>query len=447
MTTRTEKFLARMQSIGTTFIAGGVAKRAERHDPLYENGGTAVMVTPSYTIAHDEGSPWNMGDGGRGPRTVIHAQGHKVLDTRPEGGDAPLCIRGQWTSDILASSWHARPSLPRTPLEFANMRMHRASTLLASGLYAAGWEEHEAVYRSSEWAKAVGFSQTSRDLSGLEPLRPGRIHREGCLVHAVGGMGDTFGFVGFVPSLTARFNTLVVEVQKPLVALVQRSLPSDIRVIARGEALDGVHLTHEVPMLSLPYVLGLDSRNAIAQAPKAPLVADAEKVATWGAWLNSVCGNKTPLGVCWRSDPNNKFDRGRDLDGSHQLAPLQNNQTVLISLLDDVTPNEKTALPGLIVPNPDGGRVSFEDMAALIVAIGHKGGHVVATDTAFPNLAGALNVPTTLLLNTNPNWRWGYEGDTTPWFNSVALLRQSEPGNWGPVIAAAAARKNAPSLR
>ncbi len=427
----------------TTIMASRAEQLAKAHDPLYEQGGAAVMERRPYTIAHDEGSPWNMGDGGRAPRTVIHVLGRKVLDTRPEEGAPPLYINGEWVDALCATSPHPYPSsLPRTPLDFATARMRRASILLASGLYAPGWEEHEAVYRSSEWAKSVGFSQTSRDLSGLEPLRPGRIPREGCLVHAVGSMEDTFGFVGFVPSLEERFNTLVVEVQKPLVALVRRSLPSDVRVIARGDALEDVNLTHEVPMLSLPYVLGLDSRNAIAQAPKVPLVADAEKVTAWSAWLHSVCGDKTPVGVCWRSDPNNKFDQERDLQSPAQLRPLQNDGTVLISLLDDATPAEKAALPGLVMPKPDGERVSFDDMAALIIAIGQKGGHVAAIDTAFPNLAGALGVPTTLLLNTNPNWRWGYEGDTTPWFNSVALLRQPEPGNWAPVIEEAARRQH-----
>jgi len=29
-----------------------------------------------------------------------------------------------------------------------------------------------------------------------------------------------------------------------------------------------------------------------------------------------------------------------------------------------------------------------------------------------------------------PEWRWMLEGETTPWYPTMRLFRQAEPGNW-----------------
>jgi hypothetical protein len=41
---------------------------------------------------------------------------------------------------------------------------------------------------------------------------------------------------------------------------------------------------------------------------------------------------------------------------------------------------------------------------------------------------------TWLLLKKVPDWRWGLDGDTTFWYPSMRLFRQSEPGNWNEVM-------------
>ena len=41
---------------------------------------------------------------------------------------------------------------------------------------------------------------------------------------------------------------------------------------------------------------------------------------------------------------------------------------------------------------------------------------------------------TWLLLKKVPEWRWGLEGDTTFWYPSMRLFRQTERGNWVEVI-------------
>jgi hypothetical protein len=48
-----------------------------------------------------------------------------------------------------------------------------------------------------------------------------------------------------------------------------------------------------------------------------------------------------------------------------------------------------------------------------------------------------MGKPTLVLLSHTADWRWG-QGETTPWYPSVRIVRQRRPGDWAPAIEAAA---------
>ena len=55
---------------------------------------------------------------------------------------------------------------------------------------------------------------------------------------------------------------------------------------------------------------------------------------------------------------------------------------------------------------------------------------VVCSDTAIGHLAGALGVPVWLALPSVAEWRWLREREDSPWYPSIRLFRQTEPGQW-----------------
>lgn len=60
---------------------------------------------------------------------------------------------------------------------------------------------------------------------------------------------------------------------------------------------------------------------------------------------------------------------------------------------------------------------------------------VVTVCTSVAHLAGALGVPTIVLLSKDyPYWTWGYDSENTPWYPNVKIIRQETQGNWRPVI-------------
>jgi ADP-heptose:LPS heptosyltransferase len=73
----------------------------------------------------------------------------------------------------------------------------------------------------------------------------------------------------------------------------------------------------------------------------------------------------------------------------------------------------------------------FSDTAAVLAQCDL----VIAVDTAAAHLAGAMGRPVWVLVPFSPDWRWGLDGETTLWYPTARLFRQTTPGDWDSVIA------------
>jgi hypothetical protein len=73
----------------------------------------------------------------------------------------------------------------------------------------------------------------------------------------------------------------------------------------------------------------------------------------------------------------------------------------------------------------------FSDTAAVLALCDL----VITVDTAAAHLAGAMGRPVWVLVPYAPDWRWTRDGETTPWYPTARLFRQTSPGDWDAVIA------------
>ena len=60
---------------------------------------------------------------------------------------------------------------------------------------------------------------------------------------------------------------------------------------------------------------------------------------------------------------------------------------------------------------------------------------IISTSNTAVHVAGALGVPTYVMVPIVPNWRWGFEGQTAPWYPNLRLFRQTSFREWESVIA------------
>lgn len=295
-------------------------------------------------------------------------------------------------------------------------RWNRALHRLGAGRYDEAWPDYEA-----RWAVTQRGAQ--RDFA--QPLWLGDALLEGktLLLHAEQGLGDTLQFCRYAPLFAAIGARVILEVQPELVALL-RGLPGVADVIARGTPLPDFDF--HCPLLSLP----LACRTAADTIPRphAYLRATPERLAVWAERLGP--RTKPRVGLAWSGSTTHVNDRHRSL-ALATLAPALREDVDWIVLQKDVRPADLATLASLPQCRRfDGELHDFADTAALAAHCDL----VVTVDTSIAHLAGALGLPTWILLPHHPDWRWLKTGETSAWYPSARLLRQPVRGDWAAVV-------------
>ncbi len=140
--------------------------------------------------------------------------------------------------------------------DFAEAHTSLAHALLQNGDFAEGWAAYEWRWQTrSMLAGRRNFTQPQwRGEAG-----DGR----SLLIHAEQGFGDTLQFCRFASQAATRGFRVTLEVQKPLVRLLQGM--REVSVIGRGEAPPPFDL--HTPLLSLPLALGLTKADLLGPGP------------------------------------------------------------------------------------------------------------------------------------------------------------------------------------
>jgi hypothetical protein len=181
----------------------------------------------------------------------------------------------------------------------------------------------------------------------------------------------------------------------------------------------------QAPLLSLPLIFGTTLENVPAGGRY--LNSDSGRAASWRNRLSSREGMR--VGVAWAGNPRHRNDRRRSIDPlllepltkipGLRLFSLQKGSRPVFSCIEDLSPE----------------LADFGETAAVVDNLDL----VISVDTAVAHLAGGLGKPVWTLLPFAPDWRWMLERDDSPWYASMRLFRQTEPGNWSAVVARVAA--------
>jgi hypothetical protein len=239
------------------------------------------------------------------------------------------------------------------------------------------------------------------------------------LIHAEQGVGDAIQFaryVGVVAELGAR---VVFETYAPLMSLF-RGRWGVAELMANGEAPPPVDF--HCPLMSLPLAF-LNAK--ITTEPGVPYL-DAEPEAV-GRWRARIGGDRLNVGLIVSGNPAHGKDAQRSLPLEQLAEGLPEGANYWLM---QKQPRERDL--AFLPQRPDIALVSDElgdyaDTAALCEALDV----VISVDTSVAHLAGALGRPTWILLPHFPDWRWGQnESETTHWYPSARLFRQTQPDDW-----------------
>jgi hypothetical protein len=289
-----------------------------------------------------------------------------------------------------------------------------ASLRLLFGEFERGWALYESRLR------VPGLIEPERRFR--EPAwQGGPFPGRTLLLHWEQGFGDTLMFLRYAPRVKALGGTVVVAAQRELADLAGTCAGVD-RVVPHGDPLPPFDL--QASLLSLPRLLGTTMESIPADIPYLDVPARVPSRTALAEAL-AAGGGKVRVGLAWAGRPTHLRDAERSIDPA-LLAPLADLPGVAwygFQLGDPRLP-----LPGMVPLGPLLG--SFSDTAYALSGMDL----VISVDTALVHLAGALGVPTLVLLAFGPDFRWLLERADSPWYPSLRLYRQPVPGDWATVL-------------
>jgi hypothetical protein len=250
------------------------------------------------------------------------------------------------------------------------------------------------------------------------------------LVFPEEGYGDMIQYFPLLGRLSARGAAVIFQAPKAVHRLFQLNAPANVRFVVwedQADGKDGFAADYYCALNSLPGLLSVTVADIpLAAAYLQPAAGDVE------AWRERFQGEGGPrIGVVWRGNPKHPNDRTRSLT-IDMFSALFSHDFRFFSLQVGAGAAEAQSHP---IYDCTPFIEDFADSAACLRSLDA----VVAVDTALVHLAGAMGVPTIVLVSEPGDWRWGLELGGMPWYPTVRVIRQTVTGDWSGPIAAAKA--------
>jgi tetratricopeptide (TPR) repeat protein len=300
----------------------------------------------------------------------------------------------------------------------ANAHCCLANNYQLRGQWEKAWPEYE--WRFKNYPTTINFVKTfdlTKQWKG-ESLKNKKI-----IVFSEQGIGDSIHFFRYVPLLKQQEAYVIVHCPESLKSLYQPHVDEVYTLEPHEKTLPSYD--YFASLLSLPYLLNNPS------IPQPPYLFTNKKF--------EIKETEFKIGIIWGGNPQHPNDIYRSCY-LRQFREISKLPVKLFSLQKDLRlrkyrfQNKAIDLTedcaDLPVVNLSDYLETFEDTASIMKEMDL----IITVDTSALHLAGAIGVPTWALIPKNTDWRWKISGETTEWYPTVKLFRQTILGNWDSVF-------------
>ncbi len=305
--------------------------------------------------------------------------------------------------------------------EFVPARWNRSMLYLLKGDFEKGWAEYEWRWQRPNTPK--------RKIDAGMPWDGGPLYGKTLFVYEEQGMGDTLQFIRYLPLLKALGGHVIFEVLTPMIRLLESFKGFDRLWVAirNVDTRPTDRFDYHIPLMSLPRIFNTRTDSIPADIPY--LTADPHLVRIWRKRMESKPGFR--IGVVFAGHPEHANDVSRSAFLSSFLPLKELKGVQIISLQKEKYEKWTDINPAEFFDQDFGEEISdFADTAAIIENLDL----VISIDTAVVHLAGALGKQVWTLLPFSPDFRWMIGREDTPWYPTMKLFRQPEPGDWGSIF-------------
>ncbi len=295
--------------------------------------------------------------------------------------------------------------------DYSEAYSNKAICLLRMGRFVEAWQLYE-------WRRKRPEASADRVFDRPLWLGSENIAGKTLFVYWEQGLGDTVQFYRYARLAEARGARVILQVQQPLVRLLRQLCPT-IEVVGPDQHPE--RFDYHCPLLSLPLAFGtkVSTIPSLGQL----LHADARLRDEWAARLPAI--GRPRVGIAWSGGTDFKNDFSRSID-FETFRTLLHPAVDWICIQKELRPRDQTPVSAAGVHFFGSQLADFADTAALLDRVDQ----VVTVDTSVGHVAASMGKPVWLLLPYNSDWRWLLDRSDTPWYPSVRLIRQSQPGSW-----------------
>jgi uncharacterized protein (TIGR03032 family) len=316
--------------------------------------------------------------------------------------------------------------------DYAQAHFNLGMTLLQLGDYRRGLAEHEWRWKTGQFTP---FHCPHPRWDGS--LIPGQT----LLIHTEQGAGDAIQFARYLPLAAERVGKLILVCTPNLFPLF--STVPGIADIREPGSFQLTEFDTYVPLLSLPHVFGTTLETIPAKLPYLDVALLRRRKTVplpplppgRSEGIHSIGREREQeilkVGLVWAGSPTHKNDRHRSCPLTEFLPVLRILGIAFYSLQKGERSQDLRQLPL---------ECAVHDLEALSQGFGDTALRLdqldllISVDTSVAHLAGALGKRVWLLLCQVPDWRWGLDGETTPWYPDMRLFRQTRDGDWAGVM-------------
>ncbi|MDB4336058.1 DUF6165 family protein [Synechococcus sp. AH-603-M21] len=383
----------------------------------------ALRINPNHTDAHNNLGRVYQEQGNYSNATSCY---NKALSLNPNHIEA---INNLGTTEHnqgnlnAAISYYNKALLLKPDHAEANTNLSNAELTL--GFYTTGWKKYRYRFKSKH-------NKFILDAKPDCPIWDGSTLKKSQKLLLVGeqGLGDTLQFMRYAIALKQQGLTISICAQTKLHSLIRTSGIDDSPL--SPEQGNQVSQGQWVPLLSVPQYLEVTPDNPIITKPyiktTEPLIHK---------WKDILSGEQKPIiGINWQGNP--KHEQANSVGRSILLeafAPITNHHQLSLLSLQKGFGSEQLSTCSfkhrfVSCQSQVDETWDFLETAAIVANCNL----IITSDTSVAHLAAGMGKTTWLLLKKVPEWRWGLEGETSFWYPSMRLFRQTEQGNWDEVF-------------
>lgn len=291
---------------------------------------------------------------------------------------------------------------------------------LASRHFDIGFE----LYENRLLFKCKNIGETRLELPQLKNW-DGTSKCNNLLILSEQGLGDNILFYRYIIELSEKFPNMKITY------FCRRQLPHIFKkYLYNIDIISNLYFTnsydYKIYIMSLPYILKIRS---ITPNIKNYIKINPYKNKIWENKLLNL--KKFKIGISWKGLLSSFIDKDIPYEKLEILSKLDAS-IICLHKKEDIQNIDKNKFENSIYFYNIDEEKSFEDTICILNNIDL----LITIDSCLTYIAGIMNINTLLLLGKDSDWRWfNYNHDSTPWYNSVKIIKcLKDKNDWDSVL-------------